>query len=253
MAQLYKAYLDESGTHPESEFVVVAGFVSNASEWEALSEEWMKALTEWGIPMFHMTDFESRKGDFVSWGDEERKERLNRLLELINRYTFSNISFAVQKQSFDEILSDKAKKLCGDAYGLAAIGCWNTLANRAKDPTVDGWIDYVMESGCKGSGALLGIYGAESKDPQWLNETRISSLDFRDKLLFPPLQAADILAYEGYKHIQRQLGTETRPTRYPLKQLNVPGRQWHYANEDELRNVNNYLTDLWDRRASRAG
>lgn len=247
MAQLYHAYLDESGTHQQSEAVVVAGFVSNADQWEALSEAWETALDEWQIPMFHMSEFENRKGDFASWGDGQRHERLNHLVGLIKEHTFSSIAFAVLSKSFDEILSEKAKRLCGDAYGFASIGCWYNLAVRAKRPKIDGYIEYFMGAGCRGADALTRIYREGSKDPEWTNDTRMIGLNFTDPRVFPPLQAADILAYEINKQAQRQLAGNRRSTRYPLKQLNVPGRQWHYASDDEMRKVNDYLTDLWDR------
>ena len=250
MAQLYHVYLDESGTHAGSEAVAVAGFVSNASKWEAFSEQWSAALKEWGISAFHMTDFESRHGEFANWKNEERKERLNRLLNLIIEHTFSSIGYVIRKKSFDEILSDSAKKLCADAYGMAAIGCWYTLAVRAKRPTIDGWFDYIMEAGCKGGSALHEIWRIQVSDEQWLDNTRMRSLDFRPKQKFPPLQAADILAYELFKQAQRQFGNEQRPPRYPLKRLNTPGRQWHYAEDDELTKMNEYLTDLYDRLVS---
>ena len=51
VAQLYNAYLDESGTHAGSRAVVVAGFVSNVSKWEAFSEQWSAALNEWGVSL----------------------------------------------------------------------------------------------------------------------------------------------------------------------------------------------------------
>ncbi len=192
-----------------------------------------------------MTEFENRQGYFTSWDETERQERLNYLLGLIKRYTFSSIAFVVLKRSFDDILSDEAKLLCGDAYGLACIGCWNNLTLRLKQPNIDGYINHVMESGAKGSSALLQIYDEGGKDAQWIKDTRTLSVSFQDKRNLPPLQAADIMAYEVYKHAQRQFGAEQRPPRYPLKQLNMSGRQWHYANEDELRKVNNYLTMLW--------
>ena len=40
-----------------------------------------------------------------------------------------------------------------------------------------------------------------------------------DRKSFPPLQAADILAFEGWKQWARQHGGDTRRTRYPFKRL----------------------------------
>jgi hypothetical protein len=251
VAQLYSVYLDESGTHKGSDAVVVAGFISNATKWNAFSIEWKAALDAWGVPMFHMADFENWQGCFASWSKDDHKSHLNHLLETIKRHTFSSIAFVVRKKSFDKILSDRAKRLCGDAYGLASIGCWYNLRQVVKESRVDGYIDYTMESGSKGRSALAWIYGEQSKYLEWVEDTRMFSLSFRDKRLILPLQAADILAYEIYKQTKRQFGRDKRPERYPLKQLNIPSRQWHYADDTELKSVDDYLNSLWNEQDSR--
>lgn len=249
MAYLYNVYLDESGTHEASGAVAVAGFISNTSKWEAFSLEWKSALDEWQIPAFHMADYESRHGYFESWDDQQRKERLNHLLEIIVRHTFLSIAYVIRKRQFDDILSDKAKELCGDAYGLASIACWNNLIPLVKK--VDGYIDYTMDNGSKGRGVLAWIYGEQCKYPEWLNSTRVLSLSFRDDQIFLPLQAADILAYEMYKHAQRQFEGLQLPVRYPYKKLCIPGRhEWHYADDAELQSTNEYLTNFADRMKS---
>lgn len=242
MAVLYTAYFDESGTHDDSEVVAVAGFVANPSQWEQFSEDWQAALNDCcSLEYFHMSDFESRHGPYESWTDAERKDRLNRFLDIIQKHAQQSIGFVIPKGSFDLLMSDRAKEVCGDAYGLAAIGCWHKLAITARDPRVDGVLEYVMESGARGGGALLKIVAERSEDVEWLDSTRILSLSFRDKRAFPPLQAADILAYELYKQGLRQFGPETRAARYPLKQLWTPNRQWHYPDDDELSRTNEWL------------
>ena len=251
VAALYHIYLDESGTHDASEAVIVAGFVANASEWEVFSEQWSDALAKWEIKFFHMTDFENRQQQFSSWDEPLRRERLNHLLGLIRAHTQGSIGYGIPKSSFDRILSKPAKLLCGDAYGLAAIGCFFNAAKAAQIPKVDGWIRYVMESRGKGNGAVLKLYKYGSEEEKWLENTRIVGLSFEDKRLYPPLQAADILAYELYKHLPRQLRKDDQwPERYPLQQLNFPLRQWHYADDDELRATNEYLTGFWNKHNS---
>jgi hypothetical protein len=74
-----------------------------------------------------------------------------------------------------------------------------------------------------------------------VENNRIIALSFEDKRLFLPLQAADILAYELFKRFRVQQGLDDRPIRYPLKQLVTPLQQWHYPDDDELRNVNEWL------------
>jgi hypothetical protein len=65
-------------------------------------------------------------------------------------------------------------------------------------------------------------------------EMRVNSIVFRDKRE-TPLQAADLLAYEMYKHLPRQLGTDARPVRYTLRELAKLPRRWGWLDADELR------------------
>lgn len=240
--QVYQAYLDESGTHDDSDRVVVAGFLSDEPRWKAFSVKWKAALDDWRVNAFHMSEFAHFRGKFKSWTEEERQERLGYLINLINDYTISSIAIVVLKKSFNEIMSPDAKALCGDAYGCASIACYYNLG--AKEPKSDTYIAYIMDKGCLGRDALAWIHGAQSKYPDWVEETRIISLDFQDKKLFVPLQSADILAYEIFKDAERQfLGGQRKP-RIPLKLLATKPKQWHYIDDDELRKVNDYLTKL---------
>lgn len=239
---VFTVYLDESGTHQTSDTVVVAGFFSVASRWVKFSEEWQEALNDYQLDYFHMTDFENRQGRFKGWSTREHEDCLNRLLGIINENVIGSVGWVVSKRSFDEILSEYAKAICGDAYGLAAIGCFRSLAQIVIEE--DGQAEYVMESGAEGSGALLRIYREGRKDPEWRDNNRILSLAFQDKRYFLPLQAADIMAYELYKQFLRQLGVEDRPARYPLKKLGTTLHEWHYPNDDELRSINEWLSRL---------
>ena len=127
MASLYTVYLDESGTHASSDAAVVAGFVSNVSQWEAFSREWQEVLTDVGLDAFHMTDFENGRGQFSGWTVAAKKALLNRLLPIIHEHTLWNVGCIVLRESFDSFLSPPVKRLCGDAYGLAALFCWRQL------------------------------------------------------------------------------------------------------------------------------
>jgi len=240
VASLYTVYLDESGTHADSDAAVVAGFVSNVTQWEAFSQGWQQVLTDSNLDYFHMSDFENRTGQFSGWQEDARRDVLNKLLSIIHDHTFWNIGCIVLRQSFDSILSSAVKQICGDAYGAAALSCWRHLGEILKE--VDGWMDCSMEAGAKGSGALQLIFQEDSKISEWRNNHRILVLSFRDKRAYLPLQAADMLAYELYKQSARQFGKETRPTRYPLERLGGNKHKWVYLQEAHLREFNEDLT-----------
>ena len=240
MASLYTAYFDESGTHPESDAAVVAGFVFDVTQWEAFSEKWRKVLTEFGVDFMHMTDLENRRRQFTGWSVAKKEELLNLLLPIIHDHTFRSVGVVVFKKSFDALLSDPVKQICGDQYGLATLVCWRHLGLVMQE--WDGWINCTMESGAQGAGALLLIHTEDSKFTTWHNEHRILNLSFADKREFLPLQAADILAYELYKDVPRQFGKANRKARYPLRILGQKTHQWHYIQEKHLIELNEDIT-----------
>jgi hypothetical protein len=161
---VFTVYLDDSGTHATSDVVVVAGFVSEASRWEQFSHEWQAALDCYNLDYFRMADFESSQGQFKDWKGQQRKKRFNRFLGIIKKYVLTSVGWAIPRSSFDVILSDLAKRICGDAYGLAALACFRSLAQLAIHPEVDGWFRYVLESGTRGRDALSRIHAEGRKE-----------------------------------------------------------------------------------------
>jgi hypothetical protein len=231
VASLYIAYFDESGTHDDAETTVVAGFVSNMTQWEAFSQKWQQALDASHIDYMHMADFESRQGQFKGWSEDDKRDLLSRLLPIINEHTFYSIGCTVQKSLFDSIVSDRSKKILGDAYGVAALLCWRHLGVDFGRKEVDGWIDCTMEAGAKEWGKLHELFNEQSQS--WREMHRIRGLASRNKRLFLPLQAADILAYELYKQSARQFGQETRRMRYPLEVLSGKKGKWMNVTEKQ--------------------
>ena len=103
-------------------------------------------------------------------------------------------------------------------------------------------MEYVLESGTRGRNALSWIHAEGQKDAEWQDNNRIVSLSFQNKRFFLPLQAADILAYELFKHLPNQLQGRVRPDRYPLRQLATINNEWHYTDDAELGNINEWLS-----------
>ena len=149
MASLYTVYFDESGTHADSEAAVVAGFVSNVTEWSAFSRKWQQVLTDSHLDYFRMSEFESGWGQFSDWTEDVKRDLLNRLLAIIDDHTFWSIGCIVLRQWVDSILSDGVKQICGDAYGLAALACWRSLGQIFQEN--DAWMDCSMEAGAEGT------------------------------------------------------------------------------------------------------
>jgi hypothetical protein len=100
----------------------------------------------------------------------------------------------------------------------------------------DLWIAYVFEDGTAGRGQLQKAFEYNRRDPDQKKNLRLRSLRLEDKRTSAPLQAADILAYELYRQLPRQIGLDPRPPRQPiLRMLARPPRSWGTFDEDELK------------------
>jgi hypothetical protein len=81
----------------------------------------------------------------------------------------------------------------------------------------------VFEEGARGSGYVRKGFGELNRS---FADYGLSSLSFAGKADFEPLQAADILAYEIFRHCLKVYGDDQRPARYPLRRLldgHIPG------------------------------
>jgi len=238
----YTAYFDESGTHDDSQFVVVSGYVSSVQKWVEFSAQWMAALREWGLEFFHMTDFAVKAPPYDTWEEPERRERLARLLAIIKSHTCWSDATILPRRIFDEVFSARAKRICGGAYGLCAAACLLSVAEWLRSKENDGWVAHVFEAGAHGRGELARIFGANIKDPEQKTYLRLLSLRFEDKRDFPPLQAADLLAYELYRDLPRGMGWEQKSPRYPLTALAEVPHKWGYLDGRQLRKWSEILS-----------
>ncbi|HUG48057.1 MAG TPA: DUF3800 domain-containing protein [Candidatus Limnocylindria bacterium] len=230
-------YFDDSGTHAGSAVVVVAGFLSTTEQWAAFETEWREALRDFGLGHFHMREFSQGVGPYKHWPEAQRRIRFGRLLDIVNDHIIGSFGTAVPVPSFERIFSAKAKAHVGGPYGLAASSIFLDVGKVAAEawPNDDPWIAYVFESGTRGAGQVLKVFQANEQDAKQKDRLRLLSLRLENKRQFVPLQAADILAYELYQHLPRQLGTDPRPPRrYALNQLRRQPPRWGYLDDERL-------------------
>jgi hypothetical protein len=264
-------YFDESGTNAGSTALSVGGFLGRADEWGAFTVEWEDALEEWGLPYFRMSLFENRIGDH-DWPDDVRRERLTRLLEIIRRHVLISVGIVVPLTIYDAVFPKDEKpqgpnaqelapgiwapdslepgepepqvslqpgdirRKSGGPYGLAAMAMADSVAELVQPLIGDPSVAYVFEQGAVGATQIFKVFQDVMADDNRRRDLRVLSITFEDKRDFPPLQAADLLAYELHKQLPRQLGTETRPTRYPLRELAKLRHSWGSLDAEGMRN-----------------
>mgnify|MGYP001577752440 CR=1 FL=1 len=223
-----RGYFDESGVHSTSDVTIVAGFLNTPAQWDEFSTQWSKALNDWNLGQFHMTDFANQVPPFADWKEDKRRSLLQRLLDIIVNTAGVSIGFAIPNRAFGQLVSEAVKNYVSGPYGMAAQLLFMNAPDFITPP--EAWFAYFLEAGAVGRGQILDTFSKNQAHPTLKEEFRVISLDFVDKRDFLPLQAADILAYELYKHYPNQ-SFSPEHARYPIRQLVKMPHRWIYRED----------------------
>jgi len=209
----FEIYFDDSGTHAESPIAVAACYVSSKTQWDHFNRNWSDVLKDEGFEYFHMADFmlNPKKGHkpYCDW-DSDKKERVYRkLASIIRLRTRCEFAVSVPKDIYDKHASDDMKKnYAKDHYAFAVKCCLGLIWRWRMDFNVTAPMQYIFDSVPKGlgrKGQIMQIWQEIDADPEAETKFGLSRRDgyqFQDKKIFKPLQAADILAWHMYDHME---------------------------------------------------
>lgn len=215
-------YLDESGIHDRDSNdlnrLIIGGGMTTLEEWQNLSIEWSAVLQSFKIPMFHMAEFEARKKPFDRFNNEQRRDLLNRLLEIALRhipvfYGVVDEPFG-QNHGFRDRYQSIALKLFGEINILSRTEPVTIILARHKNISnkrTDKWQNL------------------------WLYDKSFVFGGFADPEHVCALQVADIVAYEFSRHMRVD---KPEKERYPLTRLKTAKYGCHLANARFLRYEN---------------
>jgi len=233
----FDVFLDDSGTHNESPFRVMGGFISDKEGCRALGESWREILDRYGIECFHMTDFENREKGFKHLSDFQRRSLLNELLATIRKNVRAGIAGAVPVVLYDKIIPPSLKGKIDDPLTIAFRLCLLLSHAWAKEcSSVDDALAHMVESR-QGVGRLSDAFHEWQRSGGRLRfKYKLESLNIFKKKV-EALQAADLMAYESWKEMVNSQEKKFN-VRYPLKTLieGIPCRLYD-ADEKLLRGV----------------
>jgi hypothetical protein len=125
MAQLYTAYVDDSGTHTESEVAIASALVIRTNRIQMLQLEWDALRLNEVFSKFHMSEFSSptpsRKSEFWGWEKSKHDRVYRRVREIIKEYGLNTISFAVYKKDYDEVVPQEIRHRSGKHHYTWAV------------------------------------------------------------------------------------------------------------------------------------
>lgn len=221
---MLEAYFDESFQGKEDRrLATIAGYVSQADVWKNFNRDWRKkVLRPFGIKAFHMADCENGYGEFKGWPKEKRTEIVKTAMPIITAKTRFGIAVSVVVADFEHV-TNHGKQTWGHPYLQSPYAfCFFAVIqglSREMGRFILSQKPIVVFFDIK--------KGAAHETERHFNDFRQSPLSFNrewqqrlvrfryaDDFSTPPLQAADVLAYEGGKHTHHRL---YEPTKYPVR------------------------------------
>ena len=198
MVLVFKAYMDESGVHDGSPVLTVGAYLARPRQWQEWTKRWNVAKRP--IKVFHAVDCQNLTGEFKGWEPGQRDELVKRCLAVIADSDIPGV-VGIQMREFEAALKDRPdlRAVFGSPYAACFQWVVQIIMNFAlgannSEPTafVHELNDYKYE-------ALNGF--------DWIKKNgnplgTVISLQFVEKKEMAPLQAADILAYEGNKRLR---------------------------------------------------
>jgi hypothetical protein len=193
-----QAWIDDSGVAGQSPGgLVLAGWIGKAEDWVAFSNDWQKCLdSEPKIRYFKMHEAAHRAKEFARTriSIDSRNQKLRDLARIVQKYDFTAYWYWCIGDMDDNLFKDLPKPLnsyyywayqqtiLGIAYDLSGRGYTEAAEvifdeHGKHSPLVKQWYPCIRNS-------LKNVWQALPLEPS-----------FRDDKKFPPLQAADMLAW----------------------------------------------------------
>jgi hypothetical protein len=236
---VFTAYFDESGTHTNqgNDIIVVGGYLAKDTQWIEFEREWKEALAQEGVSLFHMKDFESRRGEFKEskgWTNERRIRFLQKLIGIIKRRMGSGVGIALSMSAYNEVIVGTRGELLGNPYLFCVRGCLilvNYVSDKYNRPDP---VSYVIENGAGHNSKVNQAFREMYVSEEYRTHFRLGSLEFKDKRESVQCQAADLWAYEIWKASCNFLtpGITKRPMRKSMQALRkIPNTITYYTKE----------------------
>jgi hypothetical protein len=100
-----QAYVDDSGSEPQSAFFVLGGFIARSDQWGLFADEWKAALHRAPrIAYFKLNEAVGLKKQFdreLGWDTDKRDRKIDDLVDVILKYARVRIHATIRHDEFE--------------------------------------------------------------------------------------------------------------------------------------------------------
>ncbi|HEV2102254.1 MAG TPA: DUF3800 domain-containing protein [Candidatus Acidoferrum sp.] len=211
---MIRAYFDETADEQSRKVYAIGGYWGEASQWDDFSYVWLDALESQGISAFHATDFYGKRGEFKGWELQRSIAFVRELMQIIHRFDVYGFHAAVKIDDFGVAFPSVSQP--NAPHMLCMRACIENVLYMTEQ--LDEEVAFVFEDNQKAGYRPLVLYDL-LKQKQIPGYKRMGSRGFVALKKFPPLQAADLIAWEGRKHLANEVQELDVPLRKTLKLL----------------------------------
>lgn len=220
------AYFDDSGTHSKSDVVLWSGLCGNERQWALLSALWTEKLKSPSpakdpLTHFHMAHCQDSRGEFAGWNRVATDFLVHELGGIILQSGVWGVACAVYRKDWDDLVSGNWREAWGDAEQYAAMNCFTNLSKmRLVAPNILGEEKIAVAFDDRPSSnehvkSCYDIYRMSSAVG-----AEFASISFVSAAKCPPLQAADLVAWEHYQFAKDRMTDRTNtPRRKQFRRL----------------------------------
>jgi hypothetical protein len=251
VVMMLKTFMDETGVHDDAEMVAVSAYICNPKAWRAWTKDWNlhKRRVPVGrnpIEVFHSTDCATYHGEFEGWTKEERDPYVAQLLPVIPAHPLAGIVIGIHLPELERVFRDHADLI--EMFGTPYTACFqwaiSIIVDLATERGHGQRMAFVHEiNNYKGECLKAFEYISTYLNPRKIPMT----IGFGTKEQYPPLQAADVLAYEGGKFLKNPTGIPRRAWTAldPDKSRIIARRYGKETMPELLRLLTNFRARLW--------
>lgn len=201
--------------------------MAGPKQWGEVRLRWQTALAQFGVEVFHMTDFENRQGEFRGWDETQKRALLSELMHSFEDDLWYFIGASAVVRDFNR-LPLKVPLVFQDPWYF----CYQNCFQEALTP------DFIFDPEFAGVereyANIRACFFEEHRQFKWgpvlfalAHETdrkrgisrRAGIVGWGSKKTSVHFQLADLVAYELRKHVENAVFSEGRQTRWPMQQL----------------------------------